>query len=403
MHTLSVKSCLNIFLFIFLFGLFFSVQAQPTDQQVIKDMTAPNTISVKLTPRNGHKQWNADYGVWEYVRGVEAIKKYPQKDGVRIKIVGDAVYQMYGATNYKYWKFRVLSNEYLGMDAPSSDELMEIVKADFPKFLSTYWYNRIIGEVKAVYIADDPQFTWHTTNSMSFNVIAEYRARISDIHIADIVQTYTVRLYRDSEDGPWKNFISSRGKQVVDNQKEYPRAEIRAMKTLADIDAERKNSVALSAIPDTKFTSGEALALALNRELRNGTPESVEAFLIKNLAPMYLASGSQTLLNAGGARVVNQAVTTAFKGRARYKDQFCDKPSIDSQRSSEKRIYLNGIGNRAIMQVAIQAFGGGYVNGVKQPGELKITSVKISLAQTDDDIAFFSSFSDPERACPDDN
>ena len=113
--------------------------AQPSDAQVIEDMTGPGTISVKLTPKNGQKQWNADYGVWEYVRGVVAIREYKEKKGVQIKIVGDAVYQMYGATGFKYWKFRVISNEYLGMDVPSSEELMKIVQADLPKFLSSYW------------------------------------------------------------------------------------------------------------------------------------------------------------------------------------------------------------------------------------------------------------------------
>ncbi|MCB1122859.1 MAG: hypothetical protein KJT03_14995, partial [Verrucomicrobiae bacterium] len=91
--------------------LFLRLTAQPTDEEVIKQMTHPGTIEVKLTPSNGQKQWNADYGVWEYVRGVEAIREYPEKEGVTIKIVGDAVYQMYGGTNYKYWKFRVISNE----------------------------------------------------------------------------------------------------------------------------------------------------------------------------------------------------------------------------------------------------------------------------------------------------
>ncbi len=91
--------------------------AQPSDRQVIEDMSGPGVLSVDLVPRPGHKQWNGDYGVWEYVRGLEAIKEYPQKEGITIRIVGDAVYQMYGATDYRYWKFRVLSNEYLGMVA----------------------------------------------------------------------------------------------------------------------------------------------------------------------------------------------------------------------------------------------------------------------------------------------
>ena len=46
---------------------------------------------------------------------------------------------------------------------------------------------------------------------------------------------------------------------------------------------------------------------------------------------------------------------------------------------------------------------GGYVNGVAQPSEWRISSVRVSLAQTDDDLAFFASFSDPAAACPEDD
>ena len=56
-------------------GLFHSAFAQPSDEQVLKDMTNPGIIEVKLTPSNGQKQWNADYGIWEYVRGVNAIRE----------------------------------------------------------------------------------------------------------------------------------------------------------------------------------------------------------------------------------------------------------------------------------------------------------------------------------------
>jgi len=379
-----------------------AVFAQPSDAQVIKDMTGPGTISVKLTPKNGHKQWNGDYGVWEYVRGVEAIRNHPEKEGVKITIVGDAVYQMYGATDYKYWKFRVLSNEYIGLNVPSSEELMKIVQSDLPKFLSTYWYNRIIGDVSALYIADDPQFKWHTPNSLSFNVIAEYQAKTSDIHVEDIIQTYNVRLYREAEDKPWHNFLSSKGKQETSNKKEYSRDEIKTMKTLAFIDGERKASAALESTPDLSFINGEEMVLALNRELRSGTPEGVENFLIKTLASIYFISGSKTQLTGQGAQLINKIVDEAFKGRLKYKDQFCNNPTIDKKKSSKNRIYLEGIGKRATMQVAFQQSQGGYVNGVQQPGEWKITSMDVYLAQKDDDIAFFSSFTDPSKACPND-
>lgn len=383
-------------------ALFLRLTAQPTDEEVIKQMTHPGTIEVKLTPSNGQKQWNADYGVWEYVRGVEAIREYPEKEGVTIKIVGDAVYQMYGGTNYKYWKFRVISNEYLGMGAPSSEELMKIVQSDIQKFVSNYWYNRIVGEIKALYIAEDPKFYWHTTNSLSFNVVAEYTAKTSDIHLEDIVQTYNVRLYRDGEDKHWKNFISSARERETENRRELSREAMQDLKSLAFIDGERKAAAAMSGVPQQTFNDPRELAFALNRELRNGSPESVEAFLIQTLAPMHFVQGSKVQLTARGAQLVNQTVQAAFQGRLPYARQFCNQPGVDERRSSANRIYLMGIGNRASAQVAFVQSPGGYVNGVQQPGELKISTLNVYLKQSDDDVAFFNSFTNPSSACPDD-
>jgi hypothetical protein len=225
---------------------------------------------------------------------------------------------------------------------------------------------------------------------------------VSNIHLEDIVQTYNVRLYRESEDKPWHNFISSKGKQETSNRKEYPREEVKAMKSLAFIDGERKAAASMQSVPALKFNSVEDIAFALSKELRNGTPKSVEAFFIQTLAPMHFVNGSKVQLSARGAQMVNNIIAKAFNGRSKYKNQFCNNPSIDKRRSSKKRLYLKGIGDRATMQVAFTQTSGGYVDGVKQPGAWKITTVDVYLAQKDDDIAFFNSFSNPSKACPND-
>ena len=256
--------------------------------------------------------------------------------------------------------------------------------------------------LKALYIADEPAFTWHTPNSLSFNVVAEYLARTSNIHLEDIVQIYNVRLYREAEDQPWHNFISSKGQQETSNRREISRDEMKGLKTLAVIDGERRAAAATVDPPEVDLSSPEAVALALNRELRHGTAESVEVFLTRALAPMYFADGSDILLNGGGARLVNDTVQAAFKGRSPYRNQFCEQPDIDEKRSSQKRIYLKGIGGRATMQVGFVEAPGGYINGVKQAGSWRISSVGVHLAQKDDDLAFFQSFSDPAAACPGD-
>ncbi len=378
--------------------------SQVSDAEVIREMKSPGVISVKLTKKKGHKQWSSDYGTWEYVRGVEVIREYPKKKGVTLKIVGDAVYQMYGS-KYKYWKFRVISNEYLGMGTPSSQEILQLVQNNMEKFVSNYWYNKIIGDIKALYISEDPQFVWHSTNSMSLNMVAEFRALVNNTDLEDIQQTYEVRLYRDSDDQPWKGFLAIRRSRKTSNRKSYRPDEIRAMKTLADVDRERKAQAAASNLPKVfvaQFKSGTDLVFALNRELHKRTPESVEAFLMKTLAPQFFVRGSMVGLNQRGADIINNNVANAFNRQSKFRDQYCQTPSIDKRRSSKNRIYLKSIGGRVASQIAFTQTSGGYVDGVKRPGAWKITDLYIGVSQKPDDIAFFDSFSSPKKACPND-
>ncbi len=100
--------------------------AQPSDAQVREDVMNPGVKKLELTKKAGTKQWNGDVGAWEFVRGVRVVREYPEVEGVDLVVVGDAVYQLYG-TSYGYWKFRVISNEYLGIPNPTEDEIMAIL------------------------------------------------------------------------------------------------------------------------------------------------------------------------------------------------------------------------------------------------------------------------------------
>jgi hypothetical protein len=379
--------------------------APPSDAAIVKRIMDSGALSVKLSPKKGHKQWNADYSTWEYVRGVdEVIRHYPKKKGVKIKIVGDSVYQVHG-NQYRYWKFRVISNEYLGLKAPSSTEILRLAQTDLHKFVSDYWYNLIIGDIQSLYIADEPGFVWHSTNSLSLNMTAEYRALVNDTEVRDIRQNYEVRLYRDSDGSPWKSFLSIRRQRQTSNPVKYTRQQVANLKTLASIDRERKAQAAANRLPALElvdFNSAEELAMTLAYQFRRGNAESTEAFLMKTLAPRFFVKGSTVGLNQQGADIINNNIDNAFGGAVKYRDEYCDIPAIDKRRSSKKRIYFKGIGGRVTSQIAAIKTKGGYVDGVRQPGSWKINDLYIMVSQKPDDIDFFRSFSSHRKACPKD-
>ncbi len=381
-----------------------AAQAQPSDAQVRQDVMNPGVKKIELTSKPGTKQWNSDVGAWEFVRGVRVIRAYPDIEGVDLVVVGDAVYQLYG-TSYKYWKFRVISNEYLGIPNPTEQEVLAILNADLEKFLTNYWYNRIVGEVRTMRLADEPRWNWHAPTSVSFQMTTAYDAKTSDLDVASVEQDYEVRLYRDDYRGPWTNFISTGGEQRVLSTKRYSADEVRAMPTLGSLESERKAQAALASLPKVEvpaFERGVDLIIHTHNLLRESTPEAFEAYLMQVLAPHFFIEGSTTQLNQRGADVINHNVERAFKKRGTYQQQYCREAGVDKRRSSEKRLYILGAINDVNTMVAVDLYGGTYVDGVKTGQQWKISDLYVGTRQDQDALDFIASFSDRSKLCPND-
>ncbi len=380
-----------------------TVQAQPSDAQVRKDVMNPGVKRLELTSKPGTKQWNSDTGAWEFVRGVRVIREYPDIEGVDLVVVGDAVYQLYGS-NYKYWKFRVASNEYLGIDNPTEEEILAILNQDLGKFLG-FWYNRIVGDVREIRLADEPTWFWHKPTSVSFLMTTAYDAKTSDLDVASVEQDYEVRFYRDDYQGPWLNFISTNREQRVLSTQRYSADEVRAMPTLASVNNEQQAQAALASLPQVEvpaFERGIDLIIHTHNLLRTVTAEEFEAYLMQVLAPHYFIEGSTVQLNQRGADVINQNVERAFKKRGTYAQQYCREAGVDKGRSSEKRLYIRGAINNVITMIAVDLYGGKYVEGVKTGQQWKISDLYVGTRQDQDALDFIASFSDRSKLCPKD-
>lgn len=375
--------------------------AQPSDAQVREDVMNPGVKKLELTKKAGTKQWNGDVGAWEFVRGVRVVREYPEIEGVDLVVVGDAVYQLYG-TSYRYWKFRVISNEYLGIPNPTEDEIMAILAGDMERFVTNYWYNRIVGEVKQIRRADDT-FFWHTPESVSFKMTAIFDAKTSDLDVASVEQDYEVRLYRDHYQGPWQRFLSSNGEQRILSTQRYDADAVRAMPTLGSLGQERKAQAALASLPAVEvpvFESGNDLVAHTHKMLRESTPEALEAYLMQVLAPHFFVEGSTMQLTQRGADVINQTIDRAFKKEGTYADQYCANLKIDQRRSSPNRIYLASVIDNLATQIAFNQYGGTYVNGVKSGQVWKIDDLGVYTSQDPDALAYVASFTNRATLCP---
>ena len=96
--------------------------------------------------------------------------------------------------------------------------------------------NVVLAPAELARLAAQPEWTWHTPNSVSFLVTVHERRRVSYTEVETAEQDYEIRLYRTAIGQPWNNFIGSpragNGHRRAMSKKTYSRAEVAAMKTV---------------------------------------------------------------------------------------------------------------------------------------------------------------------------
>jgi len=378
--------------------------AQPSTSQIKRRLTKRGVKRIKFTKRTGTKQWNSRVKTWEYVRGVHVIREYKPIRGVDLVVVGDVVYQRFGR-RWRYWKFRVAQNRYLGIPNPRQTEIMAVLKKDMRKFVSSYNYNKIVGELKNVGLSPKPRWKWHRPTRVSFHMVATFDIITSNTNVESREQEFEVSFYRDDYKAPWKSFMStSRARKKLGTRK-YTSQKIRAMKTLGSIDSQRRSKAAAAKLPAVnvpQFKNAAQLALFTHKMLRHSTPLKLEAYFMKVLAPHYFNNKSAGQLNQRGARLINLAAKRAFKLKATYKLMYCENPGVDRRRSSKTRYYLRSVIRGGNTMIAGRLMGGRYKEGVKVGQQWMITDLHVGVPQRDNAIQLVNSFSSRKKICPND-
>jgi hypothetical protein len=211
------------------------LHAQPSDAQVKKDVTGAKTIAITFTSKPGTRQWNSDLNAYEWVRGVICTLRTEHPE-VKLLVEGDAVYNLIG-TKATYRKFRVISNEYLGLPKPSVDAIMGIINSDRARFFGYSAWNQMVGEIERLEVLtsnDSLLWVWHTFNSVELPVATRYSVIANRTTVERVDVLYWLRIYRDDMNAPWKTetFVSTpRDRNVIDRTT-YTPEEIKAMPTM---------------------------------------------------------------------------------------------------------------------------------------------------------------------------
>ncbi len=400
------------FLFVLLFILPVAVFAQPSDAEIKKQISNAGTKAIKFTKATGTRQWNSDIGNWEWVRGVEVIRG-TEFGGIDLVVTGDVVYQYTGVGKYSYWKFRTLDNHYLGIPNPTAKEIADFISKDWQRFYGFY-FTRITKLYGEPVLADLPEWTWHSPNSVSFKMKQSFDFIYSNTEIQTLQTIWNVRLYRDDPKASWKSFLSVKsqdaGEEKVTGSKNYTAEQLNdlKLKTLAYTYSEQQAAAAVAALPQVllpEFKSAEEMVKYLHDVLRNGTPEKLRAVCLQLFHPAFFETGSKVQLKPVEEQSFAQVITAAYNNKATYKQMYCQNPGYRVDQwgggSSKKTIYITGAVNNCNSSFTIAPVNIGYKEGVQQTA-LRILEYGINVRQDADAINFISSFSDRKKLCAND-
>ncbi|MEZ4363361.1 MAG: hypothetical protein R3B48_24520 [Kofleriaceae bacterium] len=379
-----------------------SVAAQPSDRQIKKDLTAKGTISIKLVGR-GTVQANTDTLNYEYVRRAEIVRQseYP---GIKLRVIGDAVYQRVSRGRFTYWKFRVAENRYDGIPNPTPAEIEAILATDRVKQFGEGFANTIVKIVEEPTLAADPKWIWHDPKSVSFAMVAKVEQVASYTELETVAVTLDVRLYREDFKGKWTGFLVSPAKREPLGRTKYTADQISKMPRLAQQVAELEAKAAAAQRPSVsipEFASAEDLARFVHRALREGPRAQTEAVLRALLAPSHYAPGSAVLLGNAGERLVTDALDHAFGAAATYAAQYCAEPVYET-RGSQTHVAILGVKSNLVSEVAASKTGGKLVDGVEVGARWMLDGLKVRVRDDDQTREWIASFSDRKKLCPND-
>lgn len=146
-----------------------------------------------------------------------------------------------------------------------------------------------------------------------------------------------------------------------------------------------------------EFKTYVDIILYTHKMLREATPEQLEAYLMKTLAPGYFLKGSDVMLTQRGADLINATVRIAHKLEITYKEAYCPDPKVAHHQKGMIEFYSK-VG-RGKTRIAAGQYGGAFKEGVKVGQKWKISDLSVHVPNKKEQIEYLRSFADPNELC----
>ena len=332
---------LTLTIILIFFGV--NVFAQPSTATMKAKIKSnhPSATIIEFTG-DGYTERSLNNGVYKnfYIRGYE-IKEPTKYAGITYHYFGSIQYIQNGGS-WSFSNFLVGDSWYEGVPEPDWNEILTLLNSDIENYLNNYHYTQIVGDLSPIKLADDPEYHWHTLSSVSFNTVVTYSEKVGSTKIGTGEHKYEVRLYSDGYKKPWKSFISSHDKNYSKlnvEYKDYTSDEIDEMKTLWDIDQEKKAAEEIASLPKVdvkKFESGKQLFYYTHNIIMTEERDVILAYFYKVIdKESCFVKGSEVLMSNKTRKWVDNVLDN-LEG---YRIAHCQYPTVKEESETRIRFY----------------------------------------------------------------
>ncbi len=376
-----------------------AVYAQPSDAQVLKDISWPGVVKKELRPGTIKKVWS-DAGsqyYWDRACVVWRNAGIPEYPNALIEIGGSARYSYVTNT---YQDFLTTYNTYTGIPAPSSDEVMDMLKGNLHGVLGDYKFNNIVGQLHYLRFPPDGGAIWESPTHMTVPVETAYERKEGPTWTVVYSDRLLVHFYRDAINAPWKEHLVSEEKESIRGaRKDYAEWELKKMPTLGSVAAEQQAQAAASALPSMdvpEFASDREAMQHTVDILRTADEAKIRAYLIKVLSAGWFVEGSTTQLSAQAQGWMDGIVQVCCKNQMNWGEQYCARPAEKEYYNSQFQLW-NKVKDKA-SRFVWERGGTTWKNGQQVGGSWKLNTIEVYIHVNENDIARLRSY-EPGYLC----
>ena len=379
--------------------LWSSLHAQPSDAQVLKDISWPGVVKKELRAGTIKKEWsdaNSQY-YWDRACVVWRNANIAEYPNAMLEVGGFARYSYVTNT---YQEFLTTYNTYTGIPVPNNEEIMAMMRANLQGVLGAYKFDNAVGQLHYLRFPENDGPSWDSPTHLTVPVETAYERKEGPTWTVVHTDRLRVHFYRDAINSPWKQeVVSEELESTRGARKDYQEWELKKMPTLGSAAAEQQAQATMSTLPGVtvpEFKSDKEAMRYTVDILRTADEPRIRAYLMKVLSTGWFVEGSTTQLTPQAQGWMDGVIQVCCRSQMNWGEQYCASPAEKEYFNGQFQLW-NKVKDKA-SRFVWEMGGTTWKNGQQVGGSWKLNTIEVFIHVNENDIARLRGY-DPGFLC----